>query len=121
MKNEKQKQPDTDSNSATVAGYNFACGRWINIEDELPNDKEVVLIKTNEQNVFGHNGELMQLHIATFVKGKTKEELENSKTFCGADEWGNNLRPYRWDGDGPCDWFGQEVEYWSRINKPSKQ
>lgn len=91
---------------------------WINVVDELPNDGEVVLIYTNETNVFGYGGRLMREHVATFRKGRALQEVEASGHIEFADEWGNNLKPFRWQGDGPCDWFGQQVTHWARISPP---
>lgn len=93
------------------------CGEWISVKERLPNNKETVLIKTNKTNVFGYNNELKQYHVATFVRGKTKDEVEKTKCFCAHDEEGNNLRPYNWEGDGPCNWFGQEITHWKYISK----
>lgn len=62
-----------------------------------------MLVYTNETNVFGRNGELMRAHVATFSQ---------------CDQGGNNLLPFRWQGDGPCSWFGQQVTHWARIIPP---
>lgn len=38
-----------------------------------------------------------------------------SKIHTEDDEYGNNLRPYRWHTFGPSKYFGQEVDYWMEI------
>lgn len=88
---------------------------WVSVEDRLPDDGDVVLIKTNKANVLGARNQLMQYHVATFCKGRNATEVKRSRVQQYADECGNNRRPYRWSGDGPCDWFGQEVEYWMPL------
>lgn len=85
---------------------------WVSVDKALPKDKQVVLIYTNEIHVFGHSGEFMNQHVATFVKGRTAAEVEKSKRHGSADEHGNNLRPFYWNGSGTCSWFGQVVTHW---------
>jgi len=92
--------------------------KWIDVRHELPNDDETVLIFTNETNVFGPNRRLMREHVATFRRGRTATEVAATRRQEFADEYGNNLRPFRWVGDGPCSWFGQEVTHWARIIPP---
>lgn len=97
----------------------FTAGRqvanWINTEDRVPEHGDVVLIRTNRTNVTTYRGQPMQHHVATFCKGVTAAEVEASGVQHFADEGGNNLRPYRWSGDGPCSWFGQDVTHWMQI------
>lgn len=90
---------------------------WISVNDELPNDRETVLIYTDEFE----NEYLEGCHVATFCRGRPNAEAVASGAFKWADEWGNNHRPFRWRGDGPCSWFGQEVTHWARIVPPRLQ
>lgn len=91
----------------------------ISIEDRVPEDRQVVLIYTNETNVFGSKGQLMRFHVATFVKGRTAEEVERDRCSTFGDQQWNNRVPYGWKGDGPCAWFGQEVTHWMPL--PNEQ
>ena len=92
---------------------------WFDVHDVLPQDGEAVLIYTNETHVFGHGGRLMREHVTTFCQGRAAAEGEASRRQEFADECGNNRRPFRWKGDGPCSWFGQEVTHWARIVTPN--
>jgi hypothetical protein len=92
---------------------------WIPTKSRnLPQDGDVVLIKTNCTNVRGRRNQLLQYHVATFCLGRSTSEVESSGVIRFADEHGNNLRPYRWSGDGPCAWFGQEVTHWMPLPEP---
>lgn len=88
---------------------------WISVDDLLPEDGDIVLIKTNCTNVRGARNQLRQHHVATFYKGRTAAEVARTGIQRFADEGCNNLRPYRWSGDGPCSWFGQDVTHWMPI------
>ena len=94
---------------------------WIDVQDALPENGDAVLIYTNETNVFGPDGRLMREHVATFYKGRSADEVEAIGQQEFADECGNNRVPFRWKGDGPCSWFGQEVTHWARIVPPNDQ
>lgn len=87
---------------------------WISVAYELPDNLDVVLIRTSETNVFGRGGVLRNMHVAQFCRGNTS--AENPKGPWGQDDqYGNNRCPYSWHGDGPCRWFGQDVTHWRRI------
>lgn len=92
--------------------------RWISVEDGLPDDGEEVLILTDEAQIYAPSGTSGCMHCAKFIKGRTAAEVSATKTTGFADEFGNNLRPFRWRGDGPCSWFGQDVTHWARIASP---
>ena len=89
---------------------------WTKVEDGLPKEGQLVLIETNEKNVFytdeNRRQRLKNHHVAVFRRGKVSNPGESSEW---PDQSGNNLVPYRWSGDGPCDWFGQEVVRWMQI------
>lgn len=93
---------------------------WIDVEVALPDDGEVVLIYTNETNVYGRGRRLMREHVATFYRGRSADEVDPIGRQDFADECGNNLRPFRWAGAGPLSWFGQDVTHWARINPPNQ-
>jgi hypothetical protein len=103
---------------------------WIRVAERLPEENTKVLICLC-------GGEI---HTATIRKGITEQEREQMKKgllpdplepvynsldgtrlakrsslYGGADVFGNNLVPYRWDGDGPMSWFGQEVTHWQLM------
>lgn len=86
---------------------------WIPCSERLPEDKQKVLI-------WYENGHCSGMSVATFKKGKTKEELQTMERLCigFTDQWGNNLKPYAWDGDGPMEWDGQEVIAWQPLPAP---
>lgn len=94
---------------------------WIDVHEALPEDGDVVLIYTNKTNVHGRGGRLMREHVATFCKGRTHAEVEASGRQEFADECGNNRRPFRWDGNGPCAWWGQDVTHWAWIVPPNAE
>ena len=89
---------------------------WIPCSERLPEDGQKVL-------VYREDGHSSGMSVARFIKGKTKEELESMEhpRYCFGDQWGNNLRPYAWDGDGPMQWFGQYVIAWQPLPGPFKQ
>lgn len=90
---------------------------WIKTEDRLPKDGQLVLIETNRTNVFYHNERgqeaLKRHHVAVFRQGGIPKPGE--KSYWADQKPGYNLVPYRWDGDGPCNWFGQDVVRWMQI------
>ena len=82
---------------------------WISVDDKLPTDTQKVLIAVRGSNI----------QCATFHKGKTKEQVAETHMMCGSDEYGNNLRPFRWYADGgPMSWFGQDVTHWMPLPVP---
>ena len=85
-------------------------GGWIPCSERLPEDGQQVL-------VFYDNCLYSCMSVAKFRKGKTKEELQAMEQPCfgSADQWGNNLKPYAWFGDGPVEWFGQEIIAWQPL------
>lgn len=91
---------------------------WISVEDKLPENGQMVLI---------YDGNAYQwkptISCAIFQKGKTKEQLkeEGYKTMSGADEYGNNKKPYRWcSGNSPMNWHGQMVTHWMPLPETPK-
>ena len=88
---------------------------WCSVEDLLPEDKEVVLIYEPNTNVFFSPQVRSRMHVAQFTRGRVPEPGE---TIYWADQHSNNTVPYRWNGDGPCDWNGQEVTHWARLESP---
>lgn len=86
---------------------------WIKCSEKLPEDKQRVLIfYPNGRCVYDGKGD--NISVAWFRKGKTFEENTTGR-YSFADEFGNNKKPYRWDGDGPMDWLGQEVTHWQPL------
>lgn len=86
---------------------------WIPCSEKLPEDGQQVLVYYN-------NCLYSCMSVAKFRKGKTKEELQSMERPCfgSADQWGNNLKPYAWFGDGPMEWFGQEIIAWQPLPTP---
>lgn len=87
--------------------------QWIPVTEMLPEDGQKVLI-------YDGNAEQWKpsVNVARFRKGKTKEELAKIHYACisGADEDGNNKRPYCWDSThSHMSWFGQYVTHWMPL------
>jgi hypothetical protein len=89
--------------------------QWIPVTDRLPADLQIVLIHTNRTNVFGYGDKPKNLHVAQFVRGKVPKKGDAIR-WC--DQHGNNERPYAWSGDGPCEYYGQEVTHWAELKPP---
>jgi hypothetical protein len=119
---------------------------WISCADRLPEDKQRVLIYyPNKRCTYNNIGD--HSSVAWFIKGISEKERElmkqgklknlTSEGWCASQGWtkhkrsdvyssgdvfGNNTVPYKWDGDGPMDWNGQEVTHWMPLpNKPIDQ
>lgn len=93
-----------------AAAPEYTQSPWISTDDHLPYDGQRVFIKTNETHVHA-GGKIVNIRSANFYKGKTKEEVELTKSCCFHDQDGNNLKPYAWQ-EGPLTWFGQTVTHW---------
>lgn len=86
---------------------------WISVEDSLPPSGKKVLIYLIDDKV----------SMASISHGISKSERESLKesdpkrygTYIFGDEHDNNLVPYRWSGEGPMNYFRQEVSYWMPI------
>lgn len=101
--------------------------RWISVNpDHLPKEKQRVLIYVPESNS-RYNNEFVHIYTANFIKGLSKNDRElmrlgkiadphnRRNTYSRGDEHGNNFVPYAWEGDGPMNWFGQEVSHWMPV------
>lgn len=115
--------------------------QWVSVEERLPKEKQYVLIYGR-----GTGG----IQVARIEKGISREEREKmrrgeienplisvsgysfdtgrkavyrSGLYYGADEDGNNRKPYRWYANGgPMDWFGQDVSHWMPLpERPRKE
>lgn len=90
---------------------------WISTSQRLPKDGQKVLCIPTTCHEEAH------CTVATFHAGITAEERERllsagdqrGKEYRHEDEWGNNLKPYYWDGPGPMDYNGQECSYWMPL------
>lgn len=101
---------ETDDISQSLSDW------WITCDDQLPeNDQKVI--------IYAPKAQMSKINICTFEKGISKTEREELKLsgderhlrYSGADEDGNNRRPYRWKVQGPGSYFGQEVTHWMPI------
>lgn len=98
----------------------------ISVEERLPKENQYVLIHLTKSN-WGDSDDPdgnRYWKVAKFVRGLSEEARaklpntdERKKTYTGADEWGNNAVPYRWEEFGPGDYFGQEVDWWCELPK----
>jgi len=55
------------------------------------------------------------------IKWQDETESPRWKVQTGADEEGNNEKPYHWTEFGPGSYFGQEIDYWMDIPKLSNK
>lgn len=101
---------------------------WIQIEDELPPENKYVLIRHNKTNLFDSDDQDgVQFCVAAMRKGISIAERKQlgptsirARTYCGADEDGNNRKPYNFTMFGPGSFFGQEVTHWMPIHPPAE-
>ena len=109
--------------------------KWINFEDKLPNDGDSILV------YLGNYIQSDKFQVVMFVKGISKKEREELKrnntkelvrehlepvkykdgssprwnTYTSADEFANNTVPYKFNGNGPMSYFGQEGTQWMPL------
>jgi hypothetical protein len=107
---------------------------WIAASEQLPEEGKYVLVhltKTNWIDDTDHKGVCFK--VAKLEKGislSIRQQMRDgdigdpivfgqkrSMVWTGADEGGNNMKPYAWRDFGPGDFFGQEVDYWMEIPK----
>lgn len=101
---------ETDDISQSLSDW------WIACDEQLPEDRQLVI-------TYSPKSQMSKINICTFEKGISKTEREELKLsgderhlrYSGADEDGNNRRPYRWKVQGPGSYFGQEVTHWMPI------
>ena len=51
-------------------------------------------------------------------KPQSFDNCKRSGVYRFCDEESNNTVPYAWQGDGPFQFFGFEVKYWSELDLP---
>jgi len=101
---------ETDDISQSLSDW------WISCNEQLPENRQLVII-------YAPKAQMSKINICTFEKGISKTEREELKLsgderhlrYSGADEDGNNRRPYRWKVQGPGSYFGQDVTHWMPI------
>lgn len=104
---------------------------WISMEEKLPNEGEEVLIYAGE------------IGVAKLVRGISEEErrkmkneempdptehvwslstgwreIKRSDIYRAEDEGFNNLKPFRFVGNGNAQWCGQNVTHWMPLPEP---
>lgn len=91
-------------------------------EDKLPRDGQYVLVHRCQNNWHDEDDPAgMNWCVMKFVRGITKEERKampnclRKRQIHGADEHGNNKRPYAWYEFGPSKFFGQNIDYWCEL------
>lgn len=89
--------------------------QWIPVSERLPENKQQIIVYVPTMPWT----DSCQMAICRFQRGKTKEEVSNTKIHCGNDEVGNNLKPYYWSY-GTGGFFGQEVSHWMPLPNPPK-
>jgi len=122
---ELMKRIDKPSKTLHIRDLNILVGlaeigqsmQWISVKNRLPENKQKVLIYYPNDRYF-FNGKSDCISAAWFIKGKTREEADKLGSYSAEDQFGNNLVPYYWEGDGPMAWFGQDVTHWMPIESP---
>lgn len=107
--------------------------RWISVDERLPKEKQYVLIWlwsgsaqvariekgiSMSERAKMRRGEienpLISVSNSPFDTGR--KAVYRGNLYYGADEHGNNKKPYRWVANGgPMTWFGQEVSHWMPL------
>ena len=107
---------------------------WISVDVSLPEDKAYVLIwetQTGSMQVARCDKGISRIEREKMRRGEIENPLISvssgnfdtgrkavyrSSLYYGADEHGNNRRPYCWIANGgPMTWFGQEVSHWMPL------
>lgn len=99
----------------------------ISCNDKLPPEGKYVLVYLNKINWIDNNDpENVYFEVACLKKGISQKERdalddsdERKRMFRFGDEDGNNKVPYQWSTFGPMAFFGQEVECWDYLPKPT--
>lgn len=88
------------------------------VNDKLPKDYKRVLI---------FNKNINKWITGFIVRGITMKERkalpdsdERKSRFRFGDEHGNNTKPYKWEGEGAIDYFGQDITHWCKLPKKIK-
>jgi hypothetical protein len=120
--------------------------RWISVTDKLPKEGVRVLCKRDGKlyddyrglNYKEHFGEIIIAKIKKGISISEREKMERGELkfslvggwclsdgftkspryemFDSCDEFGNNLVPYKWIGDG-IDYWGQEITKWKPLGE----
>lgn len=110
--------------------------QWISVKDRLPEEDEYVLILmgsqievariekgiSEEERKKMKSGELPDKEEFGYIPSRPVFTLKRSDLIKPADQWGNNLVPYKWYAkSGPMQWFGQCVSHWMPLpDRPEK-
>lgn len=85
----------------------------IRVQDSLPADNQYVLC---------HLRGSADWVVAEFKRGISAVERSGlsdtnprRQLIYPSDEYGNNRRPYCWEENGPCSYFGQDVDFWAAL------
>lgn len=104
--------------------------QWISVNSCLPEEDRYVLIWVGGECQVARithgismadrekmkNGELPDPPVGGWCRSEGWTETPRSRVYMDADEFGNNLVPYRWKANGgPMEWFGQEVTHWMPL------
>ena len=101
--------------------------KHLTADGDLPRDGQYVLAHVNYDNwgddddPVGHR----YYKVVKFVRGISIAERaalpdntdRRKTTVTGADEAGNNRRPYCWEEFGPGSFFGQDVDCWYDLSE----
>lgn len=84
---------------------------WISVNDQLPEDKQIVLVCYKNDHVYNP-----QICVMEFWKGRTKEQLSEYSAIYFCDENGNNMKPYAWKClHSHFALFGQDATHWMPL------
>lgn len=107
--------------------------QWISVKDRLPEEGKCVLILmgseievariekgiSEEERKKMKSGEIPDKEEFGYIPGRPVFTVKRSDAIKQADQWGNNLVPYKWYArSGPMQWFGQCVDYWMTLPEP---
>ena len=104
--------------------------QWISVNERLPEENDCVLILmgslieiariekgiSEEERRKMKSGELPDKEEFGYIPDRPIFTVKRSDSIKPADQWGNNLVPYKWYArSGPMQWFGQYVSHWMEL------
>jgi hypothetical protein len=108
---------------------------WIKVTDRLPEEGKSVLgwvkgrthpvrlkkglSKKTRQAML--DGDIPMEYNECFMGHGGVLKSKRTSIFSFYDEEGNNKRAYGWDGEGPFQFFGQDVTHWMELPEPPEE
>lgn len=117
--------------------------KWISTKDELPEEGKYVLARHNRGTWHDSTDQdNVNCVVVKLVKGISEKERElmkkglmdnpeddcyiscgvmlkgkRSSSYYASDQYANNKVPYNWETFGSDSFFGQDISYWTKIDK----